>query len=136
MGFLSDSKDIYELFRKAGNVEAQEKIMALREEHLRLKEECLQLREDNQHLKSRIETEASYRFESPYYWKIASDGNEEGPYCQVCKDGSGKGIRLQPRSSSRGWWDCKNCGHHLIDSNYRDNSGNTVIRQDYDWMSV
>ena len=135
MGVLPDYKDIYELFKKAGNVEAQEQIMALREDDLRRREELLLLRERVNELEARLELANSLRFESPYYWRVTADG-KEGPYCQVCKDSTNKMVRLQPAPNSRGWWDCKVCGHYFTDSNYVDRSGNTVIRQGGSWMSA
>jgi hypothetical protein len=57
-------------------------------------------------------------YEAPYYW--LKDGDKKfGPFCQQCKDADGKLIRLQKRRV-QGGWECKTCGKHFDDKNYRE----------------
>ena len=116
MGLLPDYKEWIELAKKAGNVEAQEQILALREEHLRLREELIQVREENGHLKAKLDAATTIEFESPSYWKVTPECRE-GPFCQCCWDTQDRLVRLQPRST-RGWWDCYSCKNHFTDKNY------------------
>jgi hypothetical protein len=130
---LSDYKDVYDLLKKAGNVEAQEQIMQLREEHLQTREELLKLRDENRLLKERMEAAASLTFEVPYYWRETPKGRD-GPFCQVCQDNEKKPVRLQPRST-RGAWDCKVCDTYFTDQNYREPDWHSEAKSG-DWMGV
>lgn len=118
MGIVSDYKDVYEVFKSLGNFEYQQKIIELREGHLKLREEKLRLEEENQDLRARLEKSTALTFESPYYWNLGADGAKDGPFCQVCQDSSDKLIRLHEAIRTRGWWDCKVCSQHFTDKNY------------------
>ena len=113
---IADYTKVYDLLKKAGNVEAQEQIMQLREEHLRQKEELLTLREENAALRSRLELAATMKFEDPYYWQVLPDG-KDGPFCQVCYDKNGKRIRLIS-GSRQGSWSCGVCKEYIHDKSF------------------
>ncbi|MBN9292096.1 MAG: hypothetical protein J0H36_13590 [Hyphomicrobium denitrificans] len=130
---LTDYAKIYDLLKKLGNVEAQETIMDLREDHLRLREELQSLREENKTLREKGELAETLIYDYVYYWRQLTD-RKDGPFCQVCYDNNGKLIRLQP-GYEVGTWNCRACKAHFIDKNHsspRSDSGPISGG----WMSV
>lgn len=108
---LPGYKEIVELIKKGATVEAQEKIMELREA-------VIEFQEDNSKLKSRInelEEELKIRGNLEYsksvYWlwnedEAGDNTIKDGPYCQRCYDAEQKLIRLQDWGDD---WSCFNC---------------------------
>ena len=108
--------DAVELVKKGLTIEAQEKIISLREATIALEDRILILEEENRDLKKQLEIKGKIKYEAPYYW--LSEGEErDGPYCQVCYDKEGKLIRLQVQVQGR--WLCLSCGKGFQDSTYR-----------------
>lgn len=130
---LTDYAKIYDLLKKLGNVEAQETIMDLREDHLRLREELQSLREENKTLREKAELAESLVYDHVYYWRELS-GRKDGPFCQVCYDNRGKLVRLQPGYET-GSWNCRVCKTHVTDRTYSPPRSNGGPESD-DWMSV
>lgn len=97
-------KDIVDLMKKGATVEAQEKIMDLREGVLELQEENAILKEENRKLIGKINVRDYIEFEKGLYWLWQEDdlGDcpiKSGPFCQKCYDDEEKLIRLQEFSS-------------------------------------
>lgn len=113
---LPNYKDIVELLKKGSTIEAQEKIMELREAAVSLQEEVLELRQRLKNLEEQLALRAKVTWEPPYYWASEKDGKREGPYCQACYDKDEKLIRLQ--NENRGVWHCRVCGKYYHDKNY------------------
>ncbi len=103
-------KTIIELIKKGATVEAQEKIMELREVALDLKEENLQLRERLRELEAQLQRETQLTFENGVYWLIDGDA-KDGPFCQQCYDADQKLMRLQVVRNSDYRWRCLTCKH-------------------------
>ncbi|MEW6688059.1 MAG: hypothetical protein AB1452_03100 [Pseudomonadota bacterium] len=102
---LPNYKDIIELIKKGATVEAQEKIMELRETALGLQEENLGLREKVRQLEDGLKIKQQLKFERTAYWLI--DGQtKDGPFCQRCYDVDQKLVRLQDYDGS---WFCVAC---------------------------
>src|SRR5262245_41768630 len=103
--------EIMELVKTGLTIEAQEKIMALREGALELQEENLQLKARIRQLEEEAAVRQNYTFDSGQgvYWE-ADKAHRDGPYCAVCLDDKKKVIRLH-RSCGQGgeWWHCKVC---------------------------
>ncbi|MHB1993616.1 hypothetical protein [Metallibacterium scheffleri] len=104
-------KEIFELWRKGSNLEAEEKILELRSVAIALKEENLRLSEENQALQRRNSISSKLEFKEHVYWL---DG--EGPYCQVCYDRDDKLVRLHVGvrqglypHEKRDRWECRVC---------------------------
>ena len=104
-------KEIFELWKKGSNIEAEEKILELRSAAIALKEENLRLSEENQALQKRNEISSKLEFKGHVYWL----GNN-GPYCQACYDGDNKLVRLHAGkttgrypSDMRECWQCRVC---------------------------
>ena len=109
-----DFKDSIELIKKGATVEAQEKIMELREYIIALKEENIELRDKISKLESTENVKQNLEFRDGRYYLKKEEGVEEGPYCQRCWDADEKLIRLQidPAYSHNNWlcFECKNWG--------------------------
>jgi len=118
MALLPNYKDIVELLKKGSTIEAQEKIMELREGALSLQEENIKLKEKIKELESELIKKKEVHWEAPSYWTIASNGSKTGPFCQQCWDNHEKLIRLQ--DSGNGCWECKVCRNIYTDDSYRE----------------
>ncbi|WP_321528846.1 hypothetical protein [Sedimenticola selenatireducens] len=101
--------DIVNLIKKGSTLEAQEKIMELREA-------CLELQEENHVLKSKIsslekelEFKADLTFDGVAYW--LNKKKTDGPICQPCYDSKGLSAKLHESTDFAGqpaWW-CTVC---------------------------
>ena len=115
MALLPNYKDIVELLKKGSTIEAQEKIMELREGALSLQEENIKLREKIKELESELNKKKEVVWEPPYYW-VVDEKSKDGPFCQHCYDKNRKLIRLQ--EDGKGWWECKACDNQFFDNSY------------------
>ena len=93
---LPSYSDIVELIKKGATLEAQEKVMQLREAALKLQEENISLKEQISKLEEHLTTKSKLTYDGHVYW-LLENGNREGPYCQRCYDTSRLIIRLQRR---------------------------------------
>ena len=109
--------DIKDLVKKGLTIEAQEKIIELREAALALQEENLKLKERVQLLEDEAKLRAAMTWEKPYYWRQIKSGEKDGPYCQGCYDKDRRLARLQDRR--RGMWACSVCKTTYYDESYR-----------------
>lgn len=126
---LPKYKDIMDLVKKGATVEAQEKIMELREAAILLQDENHDLKELVRSLKEQLETKGKMNWEKPFYW--LKDGDDKnGPFCQVCWDKDDKQIRLQ--GGENGTWDCGVCKSVVFEKNYK----KTVNRSPGSWMTT
>ena len=131
MSMLPKYKDIIDLIKKGSTIEAQEKIMELREAAIQLQDENQVLRDKIHLLEKELEINAKLEWEKPYYWLV--DGQEkDGPYCQLCFDKEHNLIRLQ--GGQRGMWHCHSCQSTFHDSTYsppqpRRNKSNGWLRR-------
>jgi len=115
MSMLPKYKDIVDLIKKGSTIEAQEKIMSLREAAIELQDENQVLRDKILLLEKELEIKAKLEWEKPYYFLVDKD-EKEGPYCQLCYDKEHKLIRLQ--GGNRGSWFCHSCKSSFRDSSY------------------
>lgn len=116
MTLLPNYKDVIELLKKGSTIEAQEKIMELREGSLALQEENILLRERIKELQSELNKKKEIQWEAPFYWTI-SDEAKEGPFCQKCYDSDSNLIRLQ--RIEEGNWHCKSCNNNFFEDSYQ-----------------
>lgn len=119
MPMLPNYKDIVDLLKKGATIEAQEKIMELREGALELQEENIRLRERIKELEEKLNRKENVIWEPPSYW-IKDGDKKDGPYCQQCYDKDGDLIRLKDHRN--GYWTCPTCKNGFQDSSYRDPS--------------
>jgi hypothetical protein len=121
---IPNYKDIVDLLKKGATVEAQEKIMELREAVLELQEENAVLKARTKELQDRLNIQGSLEFSEGIYWMWNEDdagdlSDKDGPFCQLCYDNDEKLIRLQPYTSfgvrgerlSSGYR-CLKCSHY------------------------
>lgn len=117
MAMLPNYKDIVDLVKKGSTIEAQEKIMELREGALALQEENIRLREQVKELEEIINKKQNVIWNPPFYW-IKDGDKKDGPYCSQCYDKNSLLIRLQDKKN--GIWTCPTCHNHFDDGTYRD----------------
>jgi hypothetical protein len=106
-------KDIIELIKKGATVEAQEKIMELRETALSLQEENFSFRERIKSLEDELKLKQQLKFDKVKYWLIDGE-TKNGPFCQRCYDVEKKLVRLQDKGYNdvQGYidvWKCAEC---------------------------
>jgi len=116
MSMLPKYKDIVELIKKGSTIEAQEKIMELREAAIELQDENQALKDKIGLLEKKLEIKAKLVWDNPYYW-LVDDQEKDGPYCQLCYDKDEKLIRLQ-ELKARGAWQCHSCGKVFHDKTH------------------
>jgi formylglycine-generating enzyme required for sulfatase activity len=119
MTLLPNYKDIVELIKKGATIEAQEKIMELREGALEVQEENIRLREKVKELEDKLNKKENVIWEAPFYWRKDGD-KKDGPFCAQCYDKAGNLIR--PLDHKNGVWTCPTCKNIYKDSSYRDPS--------------
>lgn len=127
MAGISTVEKIYELLKKAGNVEAQELIMKLREELVELREQNSTLKDEVGDLKRPAQLKEDLVYEAPYYWRAPTDGTRDGPFCQLCFDKNQALIRLQKQPLA-GAWSCHSCEKCVTDKDYAEPASNVVLR--------
>jgi len=97
-------------------LEAQEKILELREAAMSLQEENLALRNRVRELEDQATLKQKVQWEKPYYWS-SEGGAKDGPFCQTCYDNDTKLVRLQGGQSGR--WNCHTCKGTFYYSTYK-----------------
>lgn len=105
MAALPSYKDIIDLVKKGATLEAQEKIMELREASLELQEENILLREQVKELQRRQDLHDKMKFRKPYYWMEGDDV----PFCPKCWEENGKAIHLKGDGGHSEFWNCAVC---------------------------
>jgi ribosomal protein L37AE/L43A len=116
MALLPNYKDIVELIKKGATIEAQEKIMELREGALALQEENVKLKERIAGLELELTKKKDVQWDAPFYWAFSGE-TKDGPFCQKCYDSDGKLIRLQ--KIEEGNWHCKSCNNNFFEASYK-----------------
>lgn len=85
-------------------IEAQEKIMQLREAALQLQEENLNLKSTNRELESKLNATGEVSFANQFYWKQ----NDETPFCPRCWETHKQLIHVSPEKA-RGYDKIRAC---------------------------
>lgn len=115
---LPNYKDIIDLIKKGATLEAQEKVMALREGALELQEENINLQEEIKKLQEKLEIKEKIYFEDGLYWLISNEtNNPNDPFCPRCFDVEGKlvhihrahGIKILDKGPFTSGFVCRQC---------------------------
>jgi hypothetical protein len=114
---IPNYQDIVILLKKGLTLEAQEKIVELREAALEYQNENLVLKNTIRELEGVLALRNSLEWRKPYY--VRKDNPNE-KFCQRCFDADGKAIRLQELET--GYWRCMECENDYMDENYQDPS--------------
>lgn len=114
---IPNYQDIVGLIKKGATIEAQEKIMELREAALEFQNENLTLKSKVQELEAALSLRDKLIWHKPYY---VDKENPDEKFCQRCYDADGKPIRLQEIET--GYWRCVKCDNDYMDDNYQDPS--------------
>ncbi len=100
--------DIVDLLKKGATVEAQEKIMELREAVHAVQEENLNLKKRIRELEGELETKELLLFDESVYWlQVPGSDKHDGPFCQRCYDVNKNLVRLQNVDGR--YWNCHEC---------------------------
>jgi hypothetical protein len=101
---IPSAKEIWDLVKSGATIEAQEKIMELRQALLDEQEKTARLTQQLGDAEHRLELRG-LKFERAAYWK-----DNDGPYCQRCADADAKLIRVHDYESGAGkGWRCHAC---------------------------
>lgn len=115
MNILPNYKEITELLKKGFTIEAQEKIMELREGALELQEDNIKLRERVRQLESELSLSRDFVFDADagVYWLQKPDSSRDGPFCAVCHDEHKKVARLHNgmKRAAQSKWLCMVCSN-------------------------
>ena len=103
---LPHYKEIIDLTKKGSTLEAQEKIIELREAALNLQDENIGLREKIKELEKKQDLSKKVIWEKPHYW-LKDGENQDGPFCQKYYDVERKLIRMQ--GGNNDVWTCFQC---------------------------
>ncbi len=105
---LPSYSEIIKLIKTGATIEAQEKIMALREAAMKLQEENLVLKQENIKLKEKISSKNRLCWDGAIYW--LGKYKKDGPYCPNCYDTKGHLVHLQDYSINKTHtWFCVSC---------------------------
>jgi hypothetical protein len=105
---IPNYKDIVDLLKKGFTIEAQEKIMELREAAMELQEENLKLRERVNQMEAELKVSKTLKFRDEAYWL----DDDTVPFCHVCYDRDRKMIHLHDASPFGFQWKCPVCKEH------------------------
>jgi len=107
---LLNVTQIYELVKKGATLEAQEAILKYREEIVKLSEENLDLRKELAEQTKQLKLEQELEYVGEAYYRVKSEGQKEGPFCQRCYDVDEKLIRMTSYTSyGDNKYFCKQC---------------------------
>lgn len=116
MAVLPSYKEIVDLLKKGATLEAQEKIMELREAVVVLQDENIALKQKVAELEQKLQIRSALVWRPPLYW-LQEEQGERGPFCQRCYDVNGRLVRLQ--NPERGFWRCLECKNNYFSDDYR-----------------
>src|SRR5437867_6190469 len=116
MSVIPSYKEIVDLLKKGATLEAQEKIMELREAVVVTQDDNLTLKQKVAELEHKLQVKGSLVWRKPLYW-LQSEKGELGPFCQRCYDVIGKLVQLQ--NPERGFWQCRECKNNYFSDDYR-----------------
>lgn len=104
--------DIVDLIKKGSTVEAQEKIMELREAAIELQEENLDLKQKTKELDELLNKKNDMTFDSPFYY---TEGDNI-PYCPRCWEVDHKTVHFPAPFNSRAGpkYTCLECQISII----------------------
>ncbi|HUT72226.1 MAG TPA: hypothetical protein VMW89_16270 [Desulfatiglandales bacterium] len=105
MSTLDNIQMAYEILKKAGNLDAQNAIIELREDNVRLREEIQILKQKIGELEEELRIKRQIEFDGVVYW-LKDAEKREGPYCHICYEKDRKLIHVS--ESTRSFF-CKVC---------------------------
>ncbi len=108
-------KDIMDLVKKGATIEAQEKIIELREAALELQDENYDLKQKINELNIELKKKKTLVWEKPSYWDVY-EKVKDGPFCQRCYDVEKEIVRLQGGNDDT--WHCTACKSRYHGPNY------------------
>ncbi len=110
---LPTYKDIVDLLKKGATIEAQEKIMELREAALEIQNENLILKQQIASLTAAQNLQDRLTYKKPFY---EAKDNQNDKFCQRCYDVDRKAVRLQQVEPK--YWRCIQCRNDFTEDGY------------------
>jgi regulator of replication initiation timing len=108
MSWYETFKDVTDILEKVKSAEAQKARADLMLEGAKLIEENANLRLENQQLREQLALKDEMVFKDNLYWRRKTEGEEDGPYCPNCLDGSSKPVRMTTQKDPKegGFYAC------------------------------
>jgi len=98
MSAIPSYSEIVSLIKKGATIEAQEKIMELRESCVMLQDEAHALKEKVKGLEDALRFKGVLQFRAPFYFQEGDDC----PYCPRCWEKERNAIHLAPEKNQTG----------------------------------
>ena len=83
----------------------------------KIQEALIESDKEKKELEKKLSQKERLFFERPYYLIKQANGDNDGPFCQVCYDKDHKLIRLS-HGNYEGVWYCSVCKEDFIDKDY------------------
>jgi len=103
--------DIKDLLSKGMTLEAQEKIIELREAVINLEDDLHETKLKLKECEEKLAIKESLQFDNSVYWTNMGTAEQDGPFCPSCQDDRGKLVRVHIWQV-HGWpdaWRCMTC---------------------------
>ena len=115
MGTLDKIQIIYEVLKKAGNIDAQKALLYLKEGNLKTQDENLDLKDRIRKLEEELKVKGEMEFDGIVYWLKDGD-TKKGPYCRICYERDGKVIHIENQGTI---YYCKVCKNGFSKTNVK-----------------
>lgn len=107
---LTAVKKASENAKRLNNAEMQSILLDAQEQVLALKDELLDLRTENASLKQELLDRKSLTFDGGAYWH-ETGSSRDGPFCSRCFDADG--VRVHMHATRRRYFHCSNCDQNF-----------------------
>lgn len=114
MGIIDDIKAVASTVQQIDNIGLYKQILDLQNEAMGVVEENSQLKKENADLEAKLKLSESLEFRDGVFWRKASGGDDESPFCPNCWQSETKLISLNRRMvGSSEHWVCSVCSVQL-----------------------
>jgi hypothetical protein len=136
MGLLDAVKEVNEAAAEWRDAKLNAAISKVNMEAMSLAEEVVRLRNENLELRTAARLRATLTFHDNVYWRVNSQGKEDGPFCQKCWEGSDRLVSLIDDEPYH--WRCSVCNEVPWKPGgqkkfYGNQSASSFDRDDSDW---
>ena len=105
---IAKAKELFDLAKKADNIEIQQRVLDLQSDMLELQNEHQAVMRENEALKAARQLDSELIIRENAYWRDDAPETRQGPFCTKCYDVDGKLIRLKIREDHA--QRCPSCG--------------------------
>jgi hypothetical protein len=107
MGWYEALKDVVTVADRLRDAELKHRLADVQVECAKLAEENARMRQELINLRAQVQTRQEMTFRDNVYWRT-SKGEDEGPYCPKCLDGSNRAARMTNMADDA-FWRCPVC---------------------------